>query len=193
MRRLIEQIDGRNPWLLCLDLQPDAAETAPADLPRRLAICRQIVHHARAARWSVVHVLRRFGEPRDRHELGAAPPFPGLEPSPLETVYLRQQLSAFSLPQFEQLTRSARDEQAFTIALSLGPACLLTAIDAHERGIGMTFIDETMGPPSVEHVDPETVRRVLLGVAGRYLKCISVAALLDIATEPGTRHAANQH
>jgi hypothetical protein len=166
---------------------------APADLPRRLAICRQIMHHARAARWSVVHVLRRSDEPCERGELGAAPPYPGLEPSPFETVYLRRQLSAFSLPEFERLAQSARDNEAIAVALSLGPACLLTAIDAHERGVRMTLVDDVLSPPTLSNFASDTVRGVLLGVVGSYLRRMSAATLLDIAVEPGTRPAANQH
>lgn len=193
MRRAIDPSDRRSPWLVCLDLQPDATEAPPADLPRRLGLCRQIVHHARAAGWSVVHVLRRPGAPRDRHELGAAPPYPGLEPSPFETVFFRQHLSAFSLPQFEQIALSARDAEAFTVAVSLSPACLLTAFDAHERGLRMSLVEDTMASPRIDPFDAETVRGVLLGMAGQYLRCVSVAALLGLATEAGTRHAANQH
>ncbi len=195
MPRPIDSDQRPTPWLLCLDLQPDAAALSrpPEDLDRRLGLCRTVVRHARTAGWSVVHVLRRPSEPHDRHELGTTPPFPGLEPAPFETVLFRQGLSAFSHPRFDQFAQPGQDEEAFTVALSLDPACLLTAIDAHERGVRMRLLDDTLSAPAVERFDAATVRGVLLDVAEPYIRRISLAALLDMTICAGKRRAANQH
>lgn len=194
MARLVRPQLRPTPWVVCLDLQPDAtAANVPADLDGRLAICRRVIAHARAAGWSIVHVLRRFPGSRDNHNLGTAAPFRGLEPAPFETVLFRHGYSAFSNPRFGQLAEAARDEEAITVALSLGPACLLTAIEAHDRGIPMTLVDDTLCAPSLIHFDPETVRDVLFSVALPFVRRVSAAALIQASAGANALNVANQH
>lgn len=193
-RQLTYQDFGPAPWLVCLDLQPGAtAGTVPPELDRRLALCRQVILHARAAGWPVVHVLRRLPDARGRDGLGTWAPFPGLEPAPFETVLFRRGASAFSNPRFDELAQTARDDEAIAIALSFWPASLFTAIDAHERGVRMTFLDDTMSASAQGDFDAETVRGVLLGVAAPFIRRTSVAELIHGPAGPRTHSAANQH
>lgn len=193
LRQLTPQDFRPVPWLVCLDLQPEAAAgTVPPELDRRLALCRRVILHARAAGWPVVHVLRRLSDDQAGDGLGTSAPFPGLEPAPFETVLFRRGVSAFSNRRFDELAQAARDDEAIAIALSFGPASLLTAIDAHERGVRMTFLDDTMSASAQGDFDAETVRGVLLGIAP-FVRHTSVAELIRGPTGPGSLKAANQH
>lgn len=180
-------------WLVCLDLQPEAQDAVPPELDRRLALCRQVILHARAAGWPVVHVLHGLPDPQDRDGLGRSAPFPGLEPAPFEPVLFRRGISAFSNSRFAELAQAARDDEAIAVALSFWPVSLFTAIDAHERGVRMTFLDDTMSAPAQADFDAETVRGVLLGMAAPFVQRTSFAELIRRPAGLSTLHAANQH
>ncbi len=178
------------PWIICLDLQHDRPVRAKADdLPRRIAACRRLIAHARGLGWPLIHVLqaavRGTGAPRAR----AAPPIEGLQPRPFETVILRSGLSAFSDQTFQALIKGAAGREIVLVSVLLGPAWLTTVLDAHDRGVRVTLVEDTLSAGALRRFSAETVRGVLLAFAGPFVRRTTSGRLIRPPAEP--RPAAN--
>ena len=174
------------PWMVCLDLQHDhPARPTPLDRPRRIDACRRLIAHARGLGWPLIHVLQCASAARAR----PAAPIEGLQPRPFETVILREGLSAFSDPTFQALIKGADGREIFLVSVALGPAWLTTVLDAHDRGVRVTLVEDTLSVEELRRFPAETVRGVLLAFAGRLVRRTTSGRL--IRPDQAPRPAAN--
>ena len=178
--------DG-SPWVLCLDLQRDLApQRATAERRRQIATCQRFLGLARAAGWPLVHSLHRSCDP-------AVTPAPigGLEPRPFEPVFVRPGLSAFSHRRLNEFAEAERGGELILVAVTIGPACLATAFDAHDRGLRVVLAEDTLAACAFGPFASATVRGVLLSAAGPFVRRTTTLELLQKAARTGQPAAAN--
>lgn len=178
--------DG-SPWVLCLDLQRDRApEQATAEGRRHIAACQRFLGLIRAAGWPLVHSLQHSGDP-------AVTPAPidGLEPRPFEPVFVRAGLSAFSHRRLNEFAETERGGELVLVAVTIGPSCLATAFDAHDRGLRVVLAEDTLAARAFGPFASATVRGVLLSAAGPFVRRTTTLELLDRAARTGQPAAAN--
>ena len=152
----------QTPWIVCLDLQDEKSAAPPADLSRRIATCRRLLAQARRLGWPLIHVLRGQGHALEAARGSRPPPIEGLQPRPFETVIFRAGLSAFSDRTFRALIKGGARREIVLVAVALGPACLATVLDAHDRGVRLTLVEDTLCAKAMRRTPAGTVRRVLL-------------------------------
>ena len=176
-----------SPWVLCLDLQRDRSPPREsADSRRRIAACRRFVGLARAAGWPLVHSLQRPSAP------GEAPtPIDGLEPKAFEPVFIRSGLSAFSHQRLHEFAEAGRGGELILVSVAIGPACLATAFDAHDRGLRVVLAEDTLTAGASGPFTSGTVRGVLLGAAGPVVRRATTLELLQAGGRNGQPAAAN--
>jgi nicotinamidase-related amidase len=137
-----------------------------------------------------VHVFRV----RDRsssHAPGETrAPLEGLQPRPFETVLFRSGLSAFSDRKFASLVAGER-RQFVLVGVKLDSACLATALDAHDRGVRVTLVDDTLSAAEEPPFSSEIVRGVLLATAGRFVQRTTLARMLRLMPAGEMLAAAN--
>ncbi len=136
------------PALLCVDLVREYADRGRPlhddANARTLEACADVLGHARAAGWTVIHTMlqrdaglfRRGGEhsrPADR-----------LEPLASEQVFLREGLSALSHPTLRRMAETVRCD-VYLIGFSLSHSLLSTVFDAASCGLRLTLIEEAVG------------------------------------------------
>lgn len=175
------------PWVLCLDLQRDLApQRATAERRRQIATCQRFLRLARAAGWPLVHSLQRSCDP-------AVTPTPieGLEPRSFEPVFVRSGQSAFSHRRLNEFAESERGCELILVAVTIGPACLATAFDAHDRGLRVVLAEDTLAACAFGPFASATVRGVLLSAAGPFVRRTTTLELLQNAARTGQPAAAN--
>jgi nicotinamidase-related amidase len=134
--------------LLCLDAVRLAADSdsggAPIARPWHINAA-QLLGHARDQDWAIAHVISRRPRPGET----AWRPLRGLAPEPSESVYHREQPSAFSSPELRAaLTGGARSEVVLCGVSAQGSA-LATALDALRHRVRLTVAaDAAWMPPS---------------------------------------------
>ncbi|MGH6828818.1 MAG: cysteine hydrolase family protein [Rhizomicrobium sp.] len=126
--------------LVGLHRQPDAS---PGDLPAYagvLANCRNTLEHARAHHFPVAHV--RTIAPKSASDRQRYPAWiPGFEPARSDMVFDVLQPSCYSNSEFARVMDYSRGN--FVIAgLYAETNCLSTAVDAHHRRHGFTYISD---------------------------------------------------
>jgi len=136
--------------LVCLDLQRGRA----ADLLNAgptIDICRMVLEEARRRRWPVLHVHRR------EVTIEASRPLAGLEPLPVEPVYVRAGPSAFSHQAFAHAAYGLGGPLAL-IGLCLCDTVLATSFAAADRKLPVEIvIDAVFATPQEE----DAVRRAI--------------------------------
>ncbi len=187
--RSFDPPDQPSPWVVCLDLQrdPSAGQETP-DLRRRIGICRVLLTQVRQAGWPLTHVLRRPSGPGECR----LQPIEGLQPRPFEPVIFRPGLSAFSSDRFQDLVETARGDDVILMSVALGPACLATVLDAHDRGIRVTLVEDTLSANAIAAAPDGVGRRVLLGVAGQFVRPTTSTGLIERLLADGRPVAANE-
>ncbi len=162
------------PRLLCLDLQRGLGGQMGGLTGReaRVGKCRELMAFARAAGWPLLHSFRLAGPIQPLS-------VEGLEPMASETVLLRRGASAFSHPRMAELASGSAAGGLVVLALTLGAPCLTTALQAHELGVEVRLVTDTLCPVDIRGVGSMTVREVLLGVASPFAGLTSTAELLN--------------
>ncbi len=105
-------------------------------------------------------------------------------------MLFRTGLSAFSNRRFRDLVAGGR-RHVVLVGVALGPACLATALDAHDRGIPVTLVEDTLTSGATHLFPAETVRGVLLGVASPYVRRVTSTRVLQLGAALAERPAAN--
>ncbi len=107
-------------------------------------------------------------------------------------MIFRPGLSAFSSDRFQDLVETARGDDVILMSVALGPACLATVLDAHDRGIRVTLVEDTLSANAIAAAPADTVRRVLLGVAGQFVRPTTSTGLIERLLADGRPVAANE-
>ena len=165
------------PRLLCLDLQRGPGSQTGGHSggvtgrDSRVARCQDLMAFARTAGWPVLHSFRLVGPIQPLS-------VEGLEPMASETVLLRRGASAFSHPRMAELASGSAASGLVILALTLGAPCITTALQAHELGVEVQLVTDTLCPVDIRGVGSMTVREVLLGIASPFTGLTSTAELL---------------
>lgn len=177
--------ETERPVLVCLDLQqPVDGELASWTGSRQSDPGARLLAHARRNGWSVVHVYRDGA--RGRGESPASP-LPGFEPRPSEPVFLRRGVSAFTSARFAEVLDSALEAEVLVAGGELGSSVLATVLDAHDRGLSVTLVQDAFGASPVRGVEPDVLEQVLLELLAPFARLSRVDAVLaEPRREPTT-------
>ena len=147
--------------LVCLDLQRGRADDLPQEAAPVIAACRHVLEEARRRRWPVLHAHRREAS------VEASRPLAGLEPLPVEPVYVRPGPSAFSHQAFAQAARGLGGPLAL-IGLSLCDTVLATTFAAADRKLPVEILlDAVFATPQ----DEEVARRAIAASVAAATAC----------------------
>jgi nicotinamidase-related amidase len=140
------------PALVCVDLVREYADQGrplhDVANARTLEACADMLGHARAAGWTVIHSILQRDAGLFRRGGEHARPADRLEPLASEQVYLREGLSALSHPTMRRMAESARCD-VYLIGFSLSHSLLSTVFDAASCGLRVTLIEEAVGATPV--------------------------------------------
>ncbi len=143
---------GTSPLVIFQGLQRDAFEQArlhsSENIWRALENCRSILQMARLSGWPVAHVLWRERDEFD--PCGDAwRPIEGFEPTACEMTFITNGPSAFSSPQFRTMIISQIRRSAILVGIEGTMSCLSTLVDAQERHIRLTYINDACFLPGL--------------------------------------------
>lgn len=195
MRSLhLEEIDGsRAPWLVCLDIQRDAAEAAdPAVARLALNTGHWLLSQARRGRWPIAHLHRRNPAFCDMEGLGDVGPVAGFEPLPSEPLFIRNGLSAFSSPRFREWAAGAEGDQLIFFGLGSSATWLATALGGPDLGIRPGLVEDAIGIAPLKSLPAQTAHRTVHAVTAPFAHWTTAAALVDRSLEARRPRAANQ-
>jgi nicotinamidase-related amidase len=114
-----------------------------------------------------------------------------LEPRPFEPVFVRPGLSAFSHQRLKEFAEAERGGELILVALTIGPACLATAFDAHDLGLRVILAEDTLAASAFGPFASATVRGVLLRAAGPFVRRTTTLELFQQTGSTGQPAAAN--
>ena len=195
MRTLhLEPFDGPGvPWLVCLDMQRNAARAADAATSRPVLLTGQwLLSQARRGRWPVAHLHRRNPEFSDQEGLGEVGPIAGFEPLPSEPLFVRTGLSAFSSQRFCEWAGGAADGQVIFLGLGTCATWLATALSGPDLGIRPGLVEDAVWVSPLDAFPPDSARNTLLAVTAPFAHWTTAAALVDRSFDAQRPRAANQ-
>ena len=195
MRTLhLEQFDGPGvPWLVCLDIQRNAARSIDGSAARSALLTGQWqLSQARRGGWPIAHLHRRNPAFCEQEGLGEAGPVAGFEPLPSEPLFIRNGLSAFSSRRFCEWAGGAHDDQLVFFGLGTSATWLATALGGPDLGIRLGLVEDAVCVAPLNSFPPEVARDTLHAVTAPVAQWTTAAALVDRSFDAQRPRAANQ-
>ena len=174
------------PLLVMIDIQNEYVTPGRpfhlAGIQPSLARALELLGHARAAGWPIIHVQHLQGGAVFNHADPLSGFVDGFEPLQGERVITKAKLSAFSNPDFEA---AVREHEGDVLVAGYGSTmcCLATIVDAALYGRKLTFVHDASWArsPGPTFTEAETHRHAtaIIGIHG---KLASVAEVATLAT-----------
>ena len=153
--------------LLAIDLVREAAP-ACAEVQGRVDRCRRLLAYARAAGWAVSHVYPRGGRP-------AA----GVEPLLSESIYYRAGQSPFANRALKRSVRVGAERELVIMALSLSSAVLSAALSAHDLGVAVTLVGDTLQSGDEGAASLEAIETITHALEAPFVHVEAIDQLID--------------
>ncbi len=135
---------------------------------KSLSNCSQILSYARHHGWDIAHIQHFNKNPEsDRFQKGTAYAgfVKGFEPKDHEQVFIKQDYSCFSSPEFEKwILKKSKNEPIYLIGYSTAFCVNSTLEEAYRRGIKLCLIEDATLAKSVGNYSEKEIHDTLIAV-----------------------------